>query len=144
MPTFGWALYCKFSAIYSTHQPVYAMWTMIPATCNVIIAPNIQASIFNWTYLRWYWWYLDNSMSVIQQSWCQIQRTFSGLLYVYCGPGHIQCNYSYVYSGSIIQVNVSALLLDISRQFNASYTANLEPNIEHILQFTLWELWSRR
>jgi hypothetical protein len=116
---------------------------MVPAIYNVITVPHIQASIFNWTYLCCHSRYHDNSMIVILQSWCQIQRTFSGLRYVYCGPGHLQCNYSYVYSGCNIQVNQSTLLLEISRYFDALYNANLEPNIEHILQFALCELWSR-
>jgi hypothetical protein len=38
---------------------------------------------------------------------------------------------------------VSALLLQISRQFNSRYTANLVPNAAHILRFTLCVLWSR-
>jgi hypothetical protein len=42
-----------------------------------------------------------------------------------------------------IQLNVSALQFQISRQFNVRYTANLVPNTAHILQFTLCELWSR-
>jgi hypothetical protein len=33
--------------------------------------------------------------------------------------------------------------LEIPRQFNARYTANLVPNTTHIVQFTLCELWSR-
>jgi hypothetical protein len=143
MPTFGCALYCKFGAIYSAHQPVYAMWTLVPATSNVIIAPNIQASIFKWTYLCCHWRYLDNSTRVVLQTWCQIQRTSYSLRYVNCGPGHMQCNYSSEYSVFNIQLNVSALLLEISRQFNARYTANLATNTAHILQFTLCELSSR-
>jgi hypothetical protein len=65
-----------------------------------------------------------------------------GLRYVICGPGHIKCNYSYVYSGLNIQVNQYALLLEISRYFDVRYTANMVPNTAHILQFTLLELWS--
>jgi hypothetical protein len=38
---------------------------------------------------------------------------------------------------------VSALLLEISRQFNSRHTANLVPNTAHILRFTLCVLWSR-
>jgi hypothetical protein len=75
--------------------------------------------------------------------WCQIWRTSSGLCYLNCGPGHIQCIYSYIYSGFNIRLNVSALLLEISRQFYARYTTNLVPNTAHNLQFTLCELWSR-
>jgi hypothetical protein len=82
-------------------------------------------------------------MSVILQYWCQIQRTFRGLRYVNCGPRHIQCNYSYVYSGFNIQVTQYAQLLEISRYFDAPYTENLMSNTAHILQPTLCELWSR-
>jgi hypothetical protein len=35
------------------------------------------------------------------------------------------------------------VLLAVSRQFNAGYTAFLVPNTAHILQFTLCDLWSR-
>jgi hypothetical protein len=48
-----------------------------------------------------------------------------------------------LYSGFNIQLNVCALLLEISRQFNARYTANLVPNTAHILRLTLCGLWSR-
>jgi hypothetical protein len=82
-------------------------------------------------------------MSVIVQTWCQIQRTSSNLRYVNCGPGHIQCIYSSIYSDFNIHLNVSAMLLEISWQFTARYTANFVPNTAHILQFTLRELWSR-
>jgi hypothetical protein len=87
--------------------------------------------------------YLDNSMLVILQAWCQIQRTSSGLRCVNCCPRHIQCIYSSAYSDSTIHLKVGPLLLEISRQFNARYTANFESNTAHILPFTLCELWSR-
>jgi hypothetical protein len=83
------------------------------------------------------------SVRVILLTWCQIQSTSSGLRYVNCGPGHIQCIYSSIYSDFNIHLNVSALLLYISRQFNARYTANLLPDTAHTLRFTLCELWSR-
>jgi hypothetical protein len=82
-------------------------------------------------------------MSVILQSWCQIQRMSSSLRYLNCGLGHIQWKYSPAYSGFNILLNVSALLLEIYRQFNVRYTANLVPNTAHNLLFTLSELWSR-
>jgi hypothetical protein len=94
-------------------------------------------------YLRCYWRFLDNSMLVILQTWCQIQRTSSGLRYVNCGPGYIQCIYSAAYSDFNIHLNVSAMLLEISRQFNARFTENFEPYTAHILPFTLCDLWSR-
>jgi hypothetical protein len=56
---------------------------------------------------------------------------------------YIECNYSYVYSGFNIQVNQSALLLEISRYFDARYNVNLVAYIAHTLQFTLSEQWSR-
>jgi hypothetical protein len=119
------------------------MYTVVPDIYNTFTAPHIQTSIFIWTYLRCYWKYLDNSMLVTLQTWCQIQRTSSGLRYVNYGPGHIQWIYSSIYSDFNTHLNVSALLLYISRQFNARYTANLLPNTAHILRYTLCELWSR-
>jgi hypothetical protein len=84
-----------------------------------------------------------NSVRIILQTWCQIQLTSPSSRYVNCGPGHIQCIYSSAYSDFNIRQNVSALLLYISRQFNARYTANLVPNTAHIVQFTLCEMWCR-
>jgi hypothetical protein len=99
--------------------PVYAMWTVVPAIYNVVTSPHIQSSVCNWSYLRCYRRYLDNSMRVILQTGSHIQRTSSGLHYVNCGPGHIDCNYYSAYSGFNIQLNVTALLSEISRQVNA-------------------------
>jgi hypothetical protein len=93
--------------------------------------------------MRCYWRYPDILMCVILQTRCRIQRTSSSLRYLNCGPGHIKCNYSYVYPGFNIQVNQSALLLEISRYFNARHNANLVAYIAHTLQFTLCELWAR-
>jgi hypothetical protein len=137
------SLYCILGAKYSAYPPLYAMWTVFPDIYNAFTAPHIQNSIFIWTYLRCYWKYLDNSIVVILQTWCQIQRTSSGLRYVTCGPGHIQCIYSSIYSDFNIHLNVSTLLLYISRKFKERYTAFFVPNSAHIVQFTLCELWSR-
>jgi hypothetical protein len=83
-------------------------------------------------------------MRVVLQIWCIIQLTSSSLRCVDCGPGHIQSIYSSAYSDLNIQLNVGPMLLEISRQFNAPYTANFEPNTAQILPFTLCELWSRQ
>jgi hypothetical protein len=82
-------------------------------------------------------------MHVILQTWCQIQLTSSSFRYVNSDPGHIQCIYSSAYSGPNIQLILSALLLEMSRQFHARYTANFVPDTAHILQFTQCVLWSR-
>jgi hypothetical protein len=119
------------------------MWTVVPGMNNVVTSPPIQASVCNWTYLRCYRRYLDNWMRVILQTGSKMQRTFSSLRYLNCGPVHIQCTYSSIYSGFNIQLNTSAMPLETYRQFNARYTANLVPNTAHILQFTLCELCSR-
>jgi hypothetical protein len=108
-----------------------------PEIYNAITVPPIQSSIYKWKYLLWYWIYIDNSMCVIWNTWCQTQRTSSSLRNLNSGPGHIQCNYSSAYSGFNIHLNVSALILVMYRQFNALYTANWLPNTAHILQFTL-------
>jgi hypothetical protein len=62
---------------------------------------------------------------------------------VNCGPDHIQCNYSSVYLGFNFQLKISALQLEISRQFDARYSENLMPSIAHIPQFSLCDLWTR-
>jgi hypothetical protein len=119
------------------------MWTVVADIYNVFTAPHSQATIFNWKYLPCYWRYHDNSIRVIQQTLCQIQRTSSRLRYATCGPGHIQSIFSTAYSGFNILLNLSALLLEISGHVDARYTANLVSNTAHIVQFTLCELWSR-
>jgi hypothetical protein len=119
------------------------MCTVVQAIYSVITVEHIQASIFNRRYLRWLWWYSDNSIRAILQSWCQIQRTSASLRNVNCGPGHIQCNYSTAYSCVNVQLNVSALALEICRQFTVRYTANFVPSIAHFLHFTHCELWYR-
>jgi hypothetical protein len=48
-----------------------------------------------------------------------------------------------MFSDYLFHLNVSALLLEISRQFTARYTANIVPNTAHVLLFTLCELCSR-
>jgi hypothetical protein len=80
-------------------------------------------------------------MCVILQAWCQFQCTSSSLRYVNCGPGHIQCTYSSAYLSFNIELKVAPLLLEVSRQFNARYTANLVSNAAHVLRYTLCELW---
>jgi hypothetical protein len=72
-------LYCKFGAKYRAHLPVYSMWTVVPGIYSVVTAPNIQASIFNWTFLRCYSRNLNNTMRIVLQAWCQIQRTSCSL-----------------------------------------------------------------
>jgi hypothetical protein len=82
-------------------------------------------------------------MSVMLHTRCQIQQATTSLRNVNCGPAHIQCTYSSAYSDFNIHLNVSALVFEISRQFTARYTTNIEPNIAHIVRFTLCGLWSR-
>jgi hypothetical protein len=121
------ALYCKHGTKYSAHPPDYAICIAFPAIYSTITAPHIQASIFNWTYLRCYWRYIDNSVCAILQTWCQIQRTSSTFRNVNCDPGHTQCIYSSAYSGFNIQLNVSPTLLDTCRQFSEHYATSLVP-----------------
>jgi hypothetical protein len=72
-----------------------------------------------------------------------MQRTSSSLRYVNCGPDHIRSTYSSAYLGINIQLKVAPLLLEVSLQFNARYTAFLVSNTEHIVQFAVCELWYR-
>jgi hypothetical protein len=103
------------------------MWTVAADIYNVITGHQIRASLFYWTYVHCYWRYITNTMCVILQTWCQIQRTSSSLRNVDCGPVHKHCNYSSTYSDFNIQMNVSALLFEICRQFDEPYTADLMP-----------------
>jgi hypothetical protein len=98
------ALYCKHGDNYIAHSLAFSMWTVVPHIYNVFTAPHIYASIFSCRYLRCYCRHHDNSMRVIQQTWCQIQRTSSSFRYVNCGPGHIQCIYSSAYLDFNIQL----------------------------------------
>jgi hypothetical protein len=138
-----WALYCKLGANYSALPADFTMWTVVPHVYNVFTAPHIQSWIFDWTYLRCCWRYADICKRVTLQILCQIQSPSSGLRYENCGPGHIQCIYSSAYSGFNIQLNASALILEICREYYAPYTANFVPNTALIHQITLSELWSR-
>jgi hypothetical protein len=118
IPTLRSALYCKFGVEYSAHLTVKAVWAVVPYIYKVFAAPHIYASIFSCRYLRCYCRYHDNSMRVILQTMSPIQCISSRLRYVNCGPGYIQRIYSSTYLGFNIQLNVSALLLVISRQVN--------------------------
>jgi hypothetical protein len=109
-----------------------------PDIYNVTTVPHIQNSIINWTHLRCYRRHLDNTMSVILQTWCQIQRTSSCLRYMNCVPGHKQCSYSSAYLDFNIQLNVSPLLLEICRHFGARYISNLVPNIAYPPVYAMW------
>jgi hypothetical protein len=102
-----------------------------------------SASIFNCGYLRCYCRFHINSMRVILQTWCQMQGTPSSFRYVNSALAQIQSIYRSTYICFNIRWNVSALLLAIIGCFEARYTANLEPNIAHIIRFTLCGLWSR-
>jgi hypothetical protein len=143
MPTFGCALYCYMGAEYSEPPLVYAMCTVVPDIYKAFTPPHIQATIFNWTYLRCYWRYHDNSVCVILQTWCQIQRTSSSLRYIWTVVPDIYKVFTAPHIQATIFLNVPALLLETSRQINVRYNANLVPYVAHTLSFTQCELWSR-
>jgi hypothetical protein len=48
--------------------PVYAMWSVVPSIYKLFTAPDSQATIFNWTYLRCNWRSSNTSMRVILQT----------------------------------------------------------------------------
>jgi hypothetical protein len=116
---------------------------VVPAIYKVFTAPHIYASIFSNRHLRRYCRYHDSSMRVILQTVSKIQCMSYRLRYVNCSPGYIQSIYSSSYLCLNIHLNVSSLLLYISHQFYARYTANLGPNTAHILRLTLCDLWFR-
>jgi hypothetical protein len=98
------ALYCKLWAKYSAYPTVYAMWTVVPAIYKVFTAPLTEASIFSCRYHRCYCRYHINSMRVILQSWCQLQRTCFILRYMICSTGQIQSIYRSAYLCFTIQL----------------------------------------
>jgi hypothetical protein len=83
------------------------MSTLVPIKSNIITVLCIHASIFNWAYLRRYWWYVANLVRVIHHICCHIQSTISCLRSVKSGSRQMQYNYSSSYAGFNIQLNVS-------------------------------------
>jgi hypothetical protein len=76
------ALYSILAVKYWAQYPVYAMPHLVSVKSNLITVLDILASIFNWTYLRCYWWRVDKSKRVIRHIFWQIQGTSAGLRYV--------------------------------------------------------------
>jgi hypothetical protein len=113
----------------------------VPGKPNKITFLGIQASIFNWTYLRCDWWIIDKSMRVILHICCQILATISGLCYANSAPVLIQYKYISSCSGFNIQLNVSPLRLAVYRQNVAWYTPHLLSNTGHNIRFTLCQQW---
>jgi hypothetical protein len=136
-------LYSTFAAKCRINPPDYAMSILVPVKYNKITVLLMQASIFNWTYLRCDWWFIDEWMRVILHICCQIQGTISGLGYVNYGPGQIKYIYISCYSGINIQFNMSSSILVIYRQFNARCTPHLLPNAGHKIRFTPCLFWTR-
>jgi hypothetical protein len=119
------------------------MWTVVPDICNVI-----TAGVFRLQYSSERIWAAIGYMSTILWAWyCKFGAKYSthppfyaswtvvpAIYNAFTAP-HIQC--------FNIQLNVSALLLQISRRFNVRFTAKLLPNTAHIVHFTLCQFWSR-
>jgi hypothetical protein len=91
------ALYCILGSRYRAHRAVYTVWSVVPAIYKVFTAPLTEASIFSSRYHRCYCRYHINSMRVILQSWCQLQRTCFILRYMICSSGQIQSIYRSAY-----------------------------------------------
>jgi hypothetical protein len=121
-------LYFTFSANYRAQYPVYAMPTLAPVKSNIITVLLMQASTFNWTYLRCDWWFIDKSMRAILHIYCRMQPNSTRLRNVKSGPTQIQCNYSSSYTGFNIQLNISPTRLVVYRHIYARYTPHLLPN----------------
>lgn len=66
------ALYYTFVAKYRAPAPVCIMSTRVDVKSNVIAVLHIQDSIFHWTFLHCYWWYLDSSGRDMLHICCQI------------------------------------------------------------------------
>jgi hypothetical protein len=82
-----------FATKCRAEYPASAISTLVPVKSNIITDLDIQAAIFNWTYLRCDWLFIDKSMGVILQICSQIKRVSSCLRYVNHDRG--QMRYSY-------------------------------------------------
>ena len=122
-----YAIYSTFAAKYSAPTPLYIMSTRVEVKSNVILLLHIQACIFDWTYLRFHWRYVDNSMRVSRHICCQIQCTPTGLRNVNTVSCQILCNCRFAYLGFSIQFNVFPLLLVVCRDFDSCYTPHSPP-----------------
>jgi hypothetical protein len=118
------------------------MCTVAPPIYKVLTAPHSQSTIFNWIYLRCYWRYVNNSMRLMLQTWCQIQRTTSSFalseLWSRTYTMYLQLHiFRIPYSAECI----FAVIGDISTTQCALY-CKLGANTAHNLRFALSELWS--
>jgi hypothetical protein len=66
------ALCSTFIVKYTAQYQVDVMPTLALTKSNRMTFLDIQASIFNWTYLPWNWLFIDKSMHVILHLCCQI------------------------------------------------------------------------
>jgi hypothetical protein len=138
-----WVLYTTFAVNNRAQYPVYAMSNVVPVKSNISTFLDVQASIFNRTYLRSDWCFIDKSMRVILLTCCPINRVSSCFHYVNNGPGQTKYSYISCYSGINIQMNISPPIMVKCRQFIARYTPHSLPNTGHNIWFTLCQLWSR-
>jgi hypothetical protein len=141
MSTIHCALCSTFATKYRAEQPVCAMSTLVLVKSSIITFVAIQASIFNCTYLRCYWWRVDKSKLVIRHICWQIQGTSAGLRYVN----------SRAQSNSMLQLvcilrflqsfaGISDAILDMSTiQFslNSTFAAKCSLNTPHYGMLTL-------
>jgi cellulase/cellobiase CelA1 len=67
--------------------------------CKAFTVYNFQGQKSNRTYLRCYWGYVDNSMSVIHCACSVILSTSCDFRFVNCVPSEMQCNYISQFQG---------------------------------------------
>jgi hypothetical protein len=125
MSTIQCSLFSSFADKCSPNPPDYAMLTLVIVKSDKITVLLMRASIFNWTYLRCYWWCNDKTMRVILHICCQMQPKSYRLRCVNTGPSQIQYNYSTTYAGFIVQFIVSLPRLVVYRLIDMRYTPHL-------------------
>ena len=76
------ASYSTFATQSCIYESVCAMSPLVPVKSKEVTVPHIQASIFNWIYLCYYWWFDYNLMRIILHICLQILGTASGLRYL--------------------------------------------------------------
>ena len=137
------ALYFTYAAKYRPRHSVCASSTLVCVKTSVLSVFHIQSVISIWKYLRYYWWYVDNSMRIIGHICRQIQSTTFGLRYVKLELRQIPRICTFAYSDCNMQLNVSQLLFVICRHVNALYTSRMLRNTWNVIRFVLCQLWFR-
>jgi hypothetical protein len=136
------SLCSTFATKCSLNPADYAMSIQVPVKTNIITFLAIQASIFNCTYLRCDWWYIDNR-SALYSTFTAKYRA-QQLVWAMSTLVPVKSNIStfLAITGINRQLNASSSIFVICRHLNARYDPHLLPNAAYVNPITLCQLWS--